>query len=675
MDNDILDLNHLPASSGAATGDDDLGRAVKIRRTTSDLSRQISVDETTEDSKVHQHEGVDSESDTESDIDSDVEDEDLSDDGEEYFSDEDDRSASDDEGNDLDETTIDKIKHNDPTLTSLTICNSFPSIHAQEAGYYIGKSTTIKKLTLKGANYTWDGPSAVQDSHVHFSNGVSKNRSIEYLAIHECSLENYPTEADRTYIPTLPPFIEHNLKLHSLEIVGCDMGNVSASLLAGALSRRGNSDDTDSSLRRINLDANRIGDTVGSELITALVKHTQLEYLSLGDNEIGTLSMKALETMLSTSNKLQELNLENNCIDNEGIEILTRGLKNNTSLKELNLSFNCNITQVGWCIFSTCLKQQERQECIIEKLNLSSTNISNEGISAIGNALLHNTTLKELDLYDINTDGVPLITSPSSWNDLFSCIQYNPCSALEQIDLRYSSISSEGLLILADALTVTTTSSKSIKMIDLGFNNVSVSGWKSFFSRLGSNKFALEELFVQGNNITDEVMEDLCNALVQNETLKNIAIGNMFTITESGWEHVRRLLCNKLNGIDTISNTSNHTLCSLGYEGIPQDVQSLLSFNQAGHSKHEVVRAKILQHHFVHNETDTVTDGVNNIQEFLDMDLNVLPVALSWVGKDNIGRTHMYQLMRSLPSLLGTASEKKSVLKKATITGVKRKRH
>ena len=197
MDNDILDLNHLPASSGAATGDDDLGRAVKIRRTTSDLSRQISVDETTEDSKVHQHEGVDSESDTESDIDSDVEDEDLSDDGEEYFSDEDDRSASDDEGNDLDETTIGKINHNDPTLTSLTICN-FPSIHAQESGYHIGKSTTIKKLTLKGANYTWDGPSAVQDSHVHFSNGVSKNRSIEYLAIHECSLDNYPTEADRT---------------------------------------------------------------------------------------------------------------------------------------------------------------------------------------------------------------------------------------------------------------------------------------------------------------------------------------------------------------------------------------------------------------------------------------------------------------------------------------------
>ena len=460
------------------------------------------------------------------------------------------------------------------------------------------------------------------------------------------------------------------------------MGNVSASLLAGALSRRGNSDDTGSSLRRINLDANRIGDTVGSELITALVKHTQLEYLSLGDNEIGTSSMKALETMLSTSNKLQELNLENNCIDNEGIEILTRGLRNNMSLKELNLSFNCNITQVGWCIFSTCLKQQEGRgpnnnfnKCTIEKLNLSSTNISNKGISAIGNALLHNTTLKELDLYDINTDGVSLITSPSSWNDLFSCIQYNPCSALEQIDLRYSSISSEGLLILADALTVTTTSSKSIKMIDLGFNNVSVSGWKSFFSRLGSNKFALEELFVQGNNITDEVMEDLCNALVQNETLKNIAIGNMFTITESGWEHVRHLLCNKLNGIDTISNASNHTLSSLGYEGIPEDVQSLLSLNQASHNKREVVRAKILQHHFVHNESGTVTDGMNNIQEFLDMDLNVLPVALSWVGKDNIGRTHMYQLMRSLPSLLGTASEKKSVLKKATITGVKRKRH
>jgi len=315
-------------------------------------------------------------------------------------------------------------------------------------------------------------------------------------------------------------------------------------------------------------------------------------------------------------------------------------------------------------------------KCTIEKLNLSSTNITNEGISSIGNALLHNTTLKALDLYDINTDGVPLITSPSSWNNIFSCVKHNPFLALEQIDLRYSSINEEGLLILADALTVTTTSSKSIKMIDLGFNlHITVSSWKSFFSKLGSNTFALEELYLQGNNITDEAMEDLCNALAQNETLKNISIGNLFTITEKGWEHVRHLLCNKSNGIDTISNASNHTLCSLGYEGIPEDVHSLLSWNQAGHSKHEVVRAKILQHHFAHNASCTGTDGMNNIQEFLGMDLNVLPVAISWVGKDDIGRTHMYQLMRSLPSLLGTTSEKKSVLQKATIAGIKRKRH
>ena len=42
-------------------------------------------------------------------------------------------------------------------------------------------------------------------------------------------------------------------------------------------------------------------------------------------------------------------------------------------------------------------------------------------------------------------------------------------------------------------------------------------------------------------------------------------------------------------------------------------------------------------------------DGINN--EFVDMDLGVMPFAIAWIGQDDKGHSALYQLFRSLPGL------------------------
>jgi len=559
------------------------------------------------------------------DSDRDSEDEDDLSDDEEYLYYE---SEDEDDGDVLTEETLLKIKDNNPEVTNLIVRRFSTAVPAKDAGIYVGNNTNLKKLTIKGGDNTWEGPQQVERSHQLFSQGVANNRSIELLSIQECSLDS-----GSSGVSTLPSFIQYNVNLHTLEIVGCDIGHTKARLLAASFLKR------KASFLKVTLDANRISDMIGQELVESLLGHTNLECLSMGDNAIGIQTCSALSKLLtSTKTKLAEINLENNHINDEATSILTNALSMNKILKKLNLSFNCDITQQGWQIFSTCMQQGGS---IIETLNISSTNISNQGISALGSSLIGNTTLKTLDLYDINNNGTPLISS--GWSSFFACIQ-SPSSSLQQIDLRYSSIDEGGLLVLAEALG----KSSKIQMLDVSQNlHITVEIWKSFFSRLAS--FSLEEVYAQGNNITDEVVAELSHALVGNNTLKTVSIGDLFPIGTAGWEHVRHLLCNK----SSLSNLhkSNHTLQSFGCD-IPEDVQQLLNMNKAIKKK-EVAREKVLKY------------GDNIIETVVGLELNVVPSMASYIGEDEKGLSVLYQLCKSL------LFESKH---KMNYSGVKRKR-
>ncbi len=158
----------------------------------------------------------------------------------------------------------------------------------------------------------------------------------------------------------------------------------------------------------------------------------------------------------------------------------------------MSLSFNCKITDAGWRIlFSSCLRNPRSA---LETLDVSSTNILDEGAVALGRSLSENKALKTLNLYDVSSHGMPLITG-AGWRGFFACLR-NRESALEQINLRYSSIDGGRLSALSGVLA----DNSSVRVLDLShIARVAAAEWRSFFACLDDPAVAIEELYLCGN--------------------------------------------------------------------------------------------------------------------------------------------------------------------------------
>ena len=148
-------------------------------------------------------------------------------------------------------------------------------------------------------------------------------------------------------------------------------------------------------------------------------------------------------------------------------------------------------------------------------------------------------------------------------------------------------------------------------------------------------------------------------------------------ITRRGWTAVSNILCNKTSIMDTYN--SNHTLQGLGHiqnRNMPDDLvlDRLLSdlYLNENEDKVEVARQKILQTHF----SGSGDDDTSKMQELLGMELEMMPSAIAWIGRplsidwtgEKVsGLSTMFNLMRRLPDLFDSTTQKKT-------GGTKRKR-
>lgn len=144
----------------------------------------------------------------------------------------------------------------------------------------------------------------------------------------------------------------------------------------------------------------------------------------------------------------------------------------------------------------------------------------------------------------------------------------------------------------------------------------------------------------------------------------------MDLITKRGWLAVSNLVCNKRSILDTY--TSNHVLRYLGdyyCDGIGDEMYPYLVLNENKY-KTEVTRQKILLTHF----SGSGDDDKSNMQELLDMELEVMPTAISWIGrpvaihwkgKNVSGLSLLYNLVRKIPDLFDSGgAQKKSTKRK-----------
>jgi len=385
------------------------------------------------------------------------------------------------------------------------------------------------------------------------------------------------------------------------------------------------------------------------------LSQTSIENLSLYGNNIDANGLAAF-TSIGT---LKSLDLSDTKIDDTALSSLANVCCN---MKSLDITYNPSITPSGWRSFFNSLRMREAQ---LASLSISHNKVGNVGVTALGGLLSNMSTLNALQMsrmaYSTDSDSI----TSQGWVSLFTSLQDSNLN-LVNLTLQNNNISDEGLqqlVRLASSMT-------SLKELNLGLNfTVNPIGWQALTGYLQSPSCALEDLHIDNNDVNDDTVVAFASALAQNKTLKWLGLheccsfsneeGND-SITERGWSAVSTLVCNKSSIMDTYN--SNHKLFvdySDDNELLPDDLSSLLDLN-GNKDKAEVARQKIFQTHF----SDT-----SNIQELLDMELEVLPTAIAWIGrpkhigwegKNVSGLSTMFNLVRRLPDLFDSNAQKKS---------------
>jgi Ran GTPase-activating protein (RanGAP) involved in mRNA processing and transport len=178
---------------------------------------------------------------------------------------------------------------------------------------------------------------------------------------------------------------------------------------------------TNTTLKRLYLDSNGIGDEGAACITDALRINKSLLHLSLDSNQIGYKGAAEIAKALQRSKSLEALYLNSNEIGNQGSVLIADALQVNKSLRCVALAGN-KIGNVGITMIAECLKQNNSlQELILCRntigraallmladglavntglatLGLSSCSINDEGAAVLANALKSNRRLSKLFL-------------------------------------------------------------------------------------------------------------------------------------------------------------------------------------------------------------------------------------------------------------------------------------
>jgi len=608
--------------------------------------------------------------------------------------------------------TLQKLKNNNPAVSTLSIdlngwyeeAPYFNSIDWKENGSCISDNTQLKKFHL----YSNDSSSYTLGDQGQ--NLPTRQRLQDFFL---CIYRNkFITDIIISSIDIIDEFgwgliqgLSGHHSLERLEIADSSLGRIGCSAIEKILNH------PMSKLEDLRLPNDQLVDKSLGILCNGLSGNSTFKRLCLrsdkpddgADRDITSVGWRALSTVIRHPNcKLVKLYLQNSGINNESANFLGSALCCLSSLKVLSLSFNRSISSSLWPTFLSQLSQTS-----IESLDIGYNYIEDDGLLMLTNI----GSLKSLDIRNMR------FSSPRGWQSFIIALQRRG-TQLVRLDLSYNCICNESVADLGNLLG-SMSSLKTLKMdclvcpndsdditsqgwvtffrslqdsnldltrfdFDNNLDNVGMElliqlvtsmtsmkhlrlihysatpvGWQPLTDYLQSPNFALKVLYLNGSTINDDTVVAFASALAHNRTLKFLSLddctdddGNDL-ITNRGWDAVSNIICNKTSIMDTYN--SNHTLQFLGERDLPDDLTSYLELNKNKH-KVEVPRQKILQTHFSGSADDS-----SNIQEFLDMDLNVMPAAIEWIGRDLCGLSAMYNLTRRLPDLFDSSAKKKKL--------------
>ena len=243
-----------------------------------------------------------------------------------------------------------------------------------------------------------------------------------------------------------------------------------------------------------------ISETV-SELVTILLYNTGLKEFDLSLNSLFISDAVNIFHGMGNISNLVAINLSHTYITDEAADELATVLLHNTSLRNIDLSYNNLSTSDAMKIFKG-MKNISK----LEAINISHNMITDEAADELANVLLHNTSLQNIDLSYNNL-------STSDAMKIFKGMKN--MSKLEAINISHNMITDEA----ADELATVLLHNTSLQNIDLSYNNLSTSDAMKIFKGM-KNISKLEAINISHNMITDEAADELATVLSHNNGLE-----------------------------------------------------------------------------------------------------------------------------------------------------------
>lgn len=598
-----------------------------------------------------------------------------------------------------DEEGLLKIERGDPSVEGLLIYDAddesdHPDVDLERLGRSIGDSTRLRILHVDDIQ-----PPSKAPSSRPLWEGIARNGSIEHISFTACDFYGTEDAVFSEVFSYLLPLFERNRNVRCVRFHGCNF-QFGSHHAVSALSK---------CTKLMRLDVLPHSDRWGhlGRLIDSLHVHPHLFKVALKLGSIAECQAFA-KLIQNPASRIKILNLLVSAEDEGCLDIFSRALIANDSINDLRLILHGPISPADYRSLSSALSDPH---CALEKLDLHHTRqrrwLSARGLlAAMGTALVANRSVKHLDLNyteseiqgwhalsaclanpnsmlevlllsasSIDDAGAASIlgalpgnkalkklcldhskfVSASGWRDGFASMRRSR-SNLEEVSLVNNKIDDAGAALLVEALVGGT-----VRDLNIGRNvSISSAGWQSLTDLVRQPGCTLEELCIGG--ISDDIMVAFAGALANNTSLKKLACDGDGTITSRGWDALSCLLCDTTSITSTFdSNHSLREIClSTSFAGIPVGggVLPLLRMNESDEKWLAVARQKILVHHF--------PEGSGNICHFADMEMNCMPHAIEWIGRDALGFTLMYHLMHAMPSLFEMDTK---------IAGKKRKLH
>jgi Ran GTPase-activating protein (RanGAP) involved in mRNA processing and transport len=316
--------------------------------------------------------------------------------------------------------------------------------------------------------------------------------------------EQQNTSVDVAIIPHRDNTLKNDSKIERVKCITTNNKNLRDEDLDEII----NEMETSTVLMEVNLCRNQIT-LANGRFTAALASNTSLLKINLHCNKIGDEGVRSLCVALKVNNTLRYINLNGNQISKVGAQFLAEALMINALLDNFSLQSN-NVGDVGVQRLCAALKVNNTLRCI----NLNGNQISKVGAQFLAEALMVNTSLVNIT-FNSNMIG------DKGAQSLCDALKVN--KTLTSINLSCNKISKVGAKYLAEALMVNT----SLLSFNLSSNKINDEGAQSLAESFTVNR-SLCNVHLCNNKITDigatklaDAIEFNCDCVVTMMNLKN----------------------------------------------------------------------------------------------------------------------------------------------------------